>query len=607
MTPLPKLLLLANLCCALTAQPASPERIVWDNAAADDWQVAYPVGNGRLGALPFASFPQEKILINEETIWARNSPKQMPENYFQVLETIREFEQAGQYAEADRHFEESLEAIITPNSYQLLGWLDLEYLDTAPHKSTYRELDLRTGIAKSVYSLDDGSTITQEVFAVGADDVIVIHITADKAFALSVSMEGATIENGDLVKSAAGTGKDATRYVSRVRSLADNNAETDGDALKLENTKSVILYLSAATDYNRIQAGQNLADGWQPKAKQDLDAVTSKPFKTVRETAIAENQHYFDRMDVDFGTTDPSILALPTKERLQRIKDGKHDDPDLIATYFQLGRYLLIASSRPGSLPANLQGIWNPLEKARWSSDFHLNINLQMNYWLAETTNLSELHQPLFDLIRYLQAPGKEMAQRLGMEGWCMGHATDVWGHSRIMWRKAHWSGSFFNGQWLTFHILENYRFNRDATVLEENWDILTDSTRFVESWLIRDADSGKWVARPGCSPENSFTYLDQAGNTRKAALSSGTTFDQFMILQVFNEYVEAAAVLGKTNDLYVQKIKALIPEIYMPQIGDDGRLMEWRLPFGEKEPGHRHISHVLGAFPGNQINLDND
>ena len=301
------------------------------------------------------------------------------------------------------------------------------------------------------------------------------------------------------------------------------------------------------------------------------------------------------------------VLALPTKDRLKRIKDGKTDDPDLIETYFQFGRYLLIASSRPGCFPANLQGVWNPHMNAPWGSDYHLNINIQMNYWPAETTNLAETHRPLFDLIRYFQPNGKEMARRLGMKGWCMGHATDIWGHAQIMSRTAFWGGSFFGGQWMTFHILEHYRFNRDKEFLEQNWDILTASAEFVESWLIPGPEDGQLMSRPSCSPENSFLYKDEAGKEVRAALSAGNTFDQFMVLQVFNDYVEAAEALGKQNDPFVKKIKATIPKVYRPRIAEDGRLMEWRLPFKEREPGHRHISHVIGAYPGNQINLDRD
>ena len=279
----------------------------------------------------------------------------------------------------------------------------------------------------------------------------------------------------------------------------------------------------------------------------------------------------------------------------------------MVENYFQFGRYLLIASSRPGCFPANLQGVWNPHLSAPWGSDYHLNINIQMNYWPVETTNLAELHNPLFDLIRYFQPNGKEMARRLGMQGWCMGHATDIWGHAGLMSRTAYWGGSFFGGQWMTFHVLEHYRFNRDRKFLEDNWDILTASAEFTKSWLIPGPGKGQYMSRPSCSPENSFVYSDSDGHDVRAALSAGNTFDQFMILQVFNDYVEAAEALGKQDDPFVMEVKAIIPQVYRPQIAEDGRLMEWRLPFRESEPGHRHMSHVIGAYPGNQINLDRD
>ena len=600
------LLIAVSCVTALYARAENARPVIWGNAPAAKWDVAYPVGNGRLGAMPFAQFPNEKILINEETIWARNSPKQMPEDSFRHLEKIRELEAAGQYQAADKHFEETLLNASTADSYQLVGHLNLEYLDTALVKKTYRELDLKTGVALNRYTLEDGTTIRQEVFAAGNDDVIVVSIAADKPIALSVSLEGATVVDGDIVKTAAATGENATRFVSRLRVLADQ-VEAIDNVLNVKATKNVTLYLSAVTDFNRSDSGAKLADGWQDKGLNDLNALSETTLDAVRAKAIAEHEHYFDRMEIDFGKTADEVLALPTRERLQRIKDGAHDDPDLIETYFQFGRYMLIASSRPGTFPANLQGIWNPHRNAPWGSDFHLNINIQMNYWPAETTNLAEMHEPFFDLIRYFQPTGRDMARRMGMKGWVMGHATDIWGHARLMSPKAFWGGSYFGGQWMTLHILEHYRFNHDPAFLEKNWDLLTSSVEFVESWLIPGPEEGMLMARPSNAPENSFTYVDANGKKLSAALSAGNSYDQFMILQVFNDYLEAAEALGKTNDPFVRKIKSLIPNIYRPRIAEDGRLMEWRLSFGERQAGHRHISHVIGAYPGNQINLDND
>jgi alpha-L-fucosidase 2 len=593
------------IACRIIAAPGA-SLIIWDDAPAAKWDQAYPVGNGRLGAMPWGTFPQEKILINEESIWARSGGMEMPEDSFAHLEKIRALEADGDYAGADQWFVDHLLNKKKADSYQLAGWLLLEFPGLETAAENYRELDLATGIAMSIHTLSDGTIITQKVFAAEADEVIAVILTANRAFDLNVTMEGAVVEQKDLVLSGAADGKDATRFENRIRAFpADKVATTEG-ALEIRGTDRIALYLTVATDFNRKDSHAKLSKGWENRAVQTLNRLNGRSVETIEAAAVQEHQRYFNRMEVDFGTTASNIDALPTHERLKRIKDGADDDPDLIETYFQYGRYLLIGSSRPGCLPANLQGIWNPHKSAPWGSDYHLNINIQMNYWLAETTNLSEMHEPFFDLIRLYQPSGQIMAEKLGMKGWCMGHASDVWGHARMMSRRAYWGGSFFGGQWLTFHILEHYRFNQNSEFLAQNWDLLTASTEFVLSWLIPDAQ-GQLIARPACSPENSFLYTDADGVEKAAALSAGNTFDQFMVMQVFSDYLEAAAALGKENDPFVKAVSAALLRVYQPQIGADGRLMEWRLPFGEKEPGHRHISHVIGAYPGNQVNLDED
>ncbi len=594
------------LACVFTSHLNALDTIRDDQPAAE-WTDAYPVGNGRLGAMPFGQYPNEKVLLNEETIWSRGDDLLMPADSFQHLETIRKLEAAGRYKEADLQFETHILQGVSPNSYQYLGWLSLDFLDSSPLASTSRSLDLSTGIARSQHTLADGATITQETWASAKDDVIAIRIQASKPIDFDLHMDGATTIDGDLVKNgqADGNREDVLKYQGRVRVL--DGASASGDTLQVRGKTSCTLLISAATNFNYENSSQLLPDGWQAKAKNTLDRLEGRSADSIQKLAIDDHQSYFNRASIELGTTDPNVAALTTPQRIERLKAGQLNDPDLIETYFQFGRYLLIASSRPGTFPANLQGIWNPHEWAPWSSDFHLNINLQMNYWLAETTNLADLHTPLFDLIRYYQPKGKEMAKRMGMQGWCMGHASDIWGNACMMSTRSYWGGSFFGGQWMTLHILEHYRFSKDTAFLEKNWDILTDSTRFVDSWLIDNPDGDTLVARPACSPENSFLYTDQDGQEASAAFSSGNSFDQYMVLQVFNDYLEAARALGKENDPFVQSIAEKLPRVYRPQIAEDGRLMEWRLPFAEKEPSHRHISHVLGAYPGNQIDLDHD
>jgi len=585
-----------------------PSLVIWDDKPAEEWDVAYPVGNGRLGAMPFGSYPSEKILLNEETIWARSDEGdfEMPADSFEHLERLRELDRAGDYEAADAHFVQHLQNEKRPDSYQFLGWLQLDY-QAAPLQEIRRELDLASGIATNRYSLEDGTEIVQEVLASSPDDVIVLRISASKPIDLRIAIDGGSVIDGDLVKTGAATGEDATKYEGRVRVIADGNTAEKEQGLHIEAGQDITVLIAVATNFNRKDAGAMLADGWQREALADLDAVQAKSVQSIERAAIEDHQNFFSRLSIDLGTSTDEVLALPTPERLKRIKDGASDDPDLIETYFQFGRYLLVASSRQGTLPANLQGIWNPHELAPWSSDFHLNINIQMNYWPAETTNLGEMHEPFVDLIRYLQPSGKEMARRLGMKGWSMGHATDAWGHARIMSSRAYWGGSFFGGQWMTFHILEHYRFNRDKAFLERNWDILTASAEFTKSWLIPDPATGELVSRPSASPENLFSYEREDGTTALAAFSTGNSFDQFMILQVFGDYLEAAEVLGKLDDPLVQTIAKTLPKVQRPRIGADGRLQEWRLPFDEPQPDHRHISHVIGAYPGNQIDLDDD
>ncbi len=603
--------------CALATgapQPIGPIKVgnlvIWDNEPASDFEVAYPVGNGRLGAMPFATFPKEKILINEETIWANSGPMFMEKNRFIHLERVRELEAAGDYLRADQYFKTHLcgsgSEHKRPHSYQLAGWLELDYFDSAKMKQLHRSLDLRTGIARNVYTLTDGSTITQDVFASSPDEAIVATIRSEKPFGLRIGMDGATVEGGNLVKRSSGSGEDGTRFVCRVKTVSPQEVLEKDGVLEVLQTSEITLYLAVSTDFNRVDPRRKLPDGWQEQSKQALDRLSGKEIERIRCAAVADHQKYFNRLQLDVGATPAAIRNLPTRTRLKRLQKKAHNDPDLIETYVQFGRYLLVASSRPGCLPANLQGIWNPHTIAPWNSDYHLNINIQMNYWLAETTALPEMHRPFFDLIRSFQAPGKEMAHRLGMQGWCMGHATDAWGSARLMSERPLWAGSFFGGQWMTFHILEHYRFNRDPQVLDDNWDILTASAQFVDSWLIPGPED-TLMARPGCSPENTFYYINEAGKKHEAALAAGNTFDQFIILQVFSDYLEAADALGKLDDPFVQKIQELLPRIYQPRIAEDGRLMEWRPPSKEARPAHRHISHLIGAYPGNQINLDED
>lgn len=596
------------------SHPPAENLVIWDDEPAYDWEGTYPVGNGRLGATPYSLFPREQIVINEETIWRNEGPQFMEENSFPHFEKIRELVAAEDYKEADAYFRKHISTKgshhKSPYSYQPAGRLRLAYQNTAEIAATHRQLDLRTGVTTSTYTLQDGSKISQEVFASAKWDCLVVQISSDKPLDLVTWMDGAKAEGEDCVMRGQGSGKLGTKFQNRIR-LKGATASADGTKLKLKGTQKATILMTVATNFNRQNCAAPLADGWQKKTTEILDRAQGQTTEQLKSNAISDHARFANRVQFDIGKTADSIMKLPTKARLQRLKQGKHDDPDLMETYYQFGRYLLIASSRPGTLPANLQGIWNPYEFAPWASDYHLNINLQMNYWPAETCNLAELHPPLFDLLKSWLPQGKDLTRRMGMKGWAMGHSTDVWGSARSMGTAPLWAATYLGGQWASFHILEHYRFNKDPKVLEPYWELLTESATFCESWLIpgpkNDKGEGTLIARPATSPENKFKYIDKDGNEQEAALSAGTSVEQWMIMQVFKDYVEAAKALGKQDNAFVKRIESLIPKLYVPKVAEDGRLMEWIKPFKEWSPSHRHISHVIGAFPGNVIDIDDD
>jgi alpha-L-fucosidase 2 len=487
-------------CLGLVAMAHAEAQTIWDNQPAKKWTDAYPVGNGRLGALPFGTYPQEKILINEETIWARGPALEMPADSASVLQNIQSLEASGDYAAADQALVDGLlGGARHPYSYQFFGDIEIQH-QRAGEPDVKRELELGTGISRARYTFPNGDELVQEVVASAPDQVLLVrlHSTAGELdFAVGFS-GGGRAEGNRLIRDGAGDwvippsmaereGEkgQGTRYRGVLAAYPAKSVEGTGARLVVKGTQEAWLVLAVATDFDRQAIDRIAPPGWEKAAEQAIGQLEGKDLAERFELAISDHQQLYQRLELDLGASSGELLALPTRERLQRFKRRKTDDPDLIETYFQFGRYLLIASSRPGTFPANLQGIWNPHRKAPWSSDFHLNINLQMNYWPAETTHLAECHQPLFDFMRYLLPTGREMARRMGMPGWCMGHATDIWGHAKLMGKQARHGGTFFGGQWLTFHLLEHYRFHRDPAVLEEHWDLLSASTEFVLAWLI--------------------------------------------------------------------------------------------------------------------------
>jgi alpha-L-fucosidase 2 len=624
---------LGFVACSDENQSPFSSHVISDNKPAENWELAYPVGNGRLGAMVFGDYPRERILINEETIWAKANPQVMPEDSAEAIAEISELIRRKKYSEADAEFKRRILTGHRPSSYQPFGNLWITHLGVKNGEfQVTRELLLDEGIARTTIRRPN-EIITREAVASKNPDLLLVRLETTNPEGLFVKieldrpstipelmeksdpprdpgqLESAVLEGSELL--LAGQAEtvlngtkypDGTQFAGRIK-LVTNGGEVlqvDG-GLGVKAAQELTILVDVATDYNREDPLEPLTNNWEEVAAEKLDRIDENVIPRIVASAVEEHRALMERCRLDLGDSPQGSDQLTTGQRRRRFSNGIVD-PELVETYFQFGRYLLISSSQPGTLPANLQGIWNPYLEAPWKSDFHLNINLQMNYWPAEVTNLSELHRPLFEFARMLIPAGEKMARRLGCKGVCTGHATDAWAQARIMSSEVFWGGNFLCWQWVVTHAMEHFRFTQDRDFLREQlWDLQTKAVEFCLSWVQRDPESGLWIAGPSASPENSFQYRAPEG-TRTAAVCMGNSFDQFLIRQVLTDYLEAAEVLEEQNQPLVREAGAVLKELYIPGKDSRGRLMEWRYEFEEPEPGHRHISHVLGLYPGNQI-----
>ncbi len=359
-----------------------------------------------------------------------------------------------------------------------------------------------------------------------------------------------------------------------------------------------IMVLDATSVTILIAAGTNFKDNnYHETVRTTIDAAARTSYNTLKEQHITDYHRLFKRASLNLGTSDKSLRALPTDERLQCVNYRTHD-PELMNLYFQFGRYLLISSSRPGTLPANLQGIWADTIKTPWSGDYHVNINLQMNYWPAEITNLAECHEPLFDFIATLQEPGTKTARiHYGAQGWMMHWVTNVWGYTSAG-TSIRWGFFMGSSGWLCRHLWDHYLFTQDAEFLARVYPIMKEAALFYTDYLVEEPKNNFLVSSPSCSPENAF-----AKGWQMTTISAGAAIDQQIIWDLFTNTIAAAEVLAIDTDFkkeLIDKRARLAP----PQINDRGFLQEWLEDFDELEPGHRHISHLWAIHPGEQINI---
>ncbi len=613
------LMLSVSLLCTFRVQ-GQEENELWYNAPAKEWTGALPVGNGRMGAMVFGDHGTERIQFNEESVWAGSRIDNNNPQALKQLPAVRQALFRGEYTKAWELSDQYL--LGTPpriRSYQTLGDVLIRYhWDEAP-VDYRRSLMLDKGISKTEYKAG-GINFQQEVYASAPHDVIVIQLSADKAFGADVSLvrekdvdqyrhqDGTAWFEGrirDEDSPLMGPGGKHMRFCSAMQVLACDGkvvsfADQGSSGLRISEARHVTLVLTAATDYNFDQLDTDASIRPLEVCKSILGKVQGTDPSALRSQHESDHRRLFDRVKFRLGRNNED--HLPTDERVAAVKSGKQDN-GLITLYFQYARYLLMASSRkPGKLPANLQGVWNDLYTAKWNSDFHTNINLQMNYWPAEVANLPETTEPLSGFLTRLTAPGSRTAKAMyGTEGWTLHHLTDVFGRTGVA--DGVWGLSPMAGPWMTFPLFRHYEFTLDRHYLEQTaYPVMKGSVQFVLGFLV-ESPEGYLVTNPSHSPENAF-FVPGTDKKEKTYLCYAATIDTQIIHGLFSNFIKAATVLNRDAEL-ADKLKATLKRLPPMKVGANGTLQEWIHDYEEAEPGHRHISHLLGLYPLSLITKD--
>lgn len=607
--------LLGGAAQGFGAAPDAALKLWFDKPAAHFTQ-SLPIGNGRLGAMIFGGVEEEKIVLNEISLWSGSKQDADREGASQALGEIRRLLLEGKNAEAEKLVNANFICQgagsgrgrgkeVPYGCYQTLGTLKLKFAGAGEARGYRRELDLSRAVAKVEYEAG-GVHYTREAFASAPDQAILIRLTASKRGALSFEArlergERATVSpagnyalqmQGQLSDGRGGGGmKFAARLTGAVKG---GRLVCSGGVLKVEGAEEAVLLVTAATDYRGF-AGRQSKDA-EAACLADEAGAARKRYAAMLTAHVADYKSYFDRVSLELGSSN---LSVPTPARLKAAWDGA-PDPGLAALYFQYGRYLLISSSRPGGLPANLQGLWAEEIQTPWNGDYHLDINIQMNYWLAEAANLPELHGPMFALIESLVEPGTKTAKAYyAARGWVAHVITNVWGYTSPG-EAASWGSTTSGSAWLCQHLWDHWLFTRDRRFLERAYPVLKGCARFYADMLIEEPKNKWLVTAPANSPENAFRTPDG----QQAHVCLGPAVDMQLLRYLFDACIEASKMTGtdlELRDELEMKMYRLAPS----RVGPDGRLMEWLEPYAEPEPHHRHVSHMWGLYPGSELTAD--
>ena len=597
------LLVFAMTFAAVNAQ--AQDLKLWYDKPATQWEEALPLGNGRLGAMVYGTVATENIQLNEDTFWAGSPHNNINPAALKALPQIRSLMSQDNYFAASDLAEKTITSQGAQGMpYQTAGNLTLSFAKQEGYTDYYRELDLQQAVTRSHYQVGD-VRFEREIYSSFTDHVLVIHLTASQPKALNFSLALSHPDNMPVsadakqgMLSMQGISRDHEGIKGRVSltNLAkivqsDGHTSVSGNNLNINEASEVVILVSMATNFVNYQdiSGDAMARATEYLAKAEAKFNNAQQTQQQLQQHIKAYQHYFNRVSLDLGTND--FVLQPTD---QRIREFPHRfDPAMVALYFQFGRYLLISSSQPGTQAANLQGIWNNSSSPAWDSKYTLNINAQMNYWPAEVTNLTEMHQPFFDLIKDLSVSGKDSAQVMyGAHGWMAHHNTDIWRVSGgVDWSWGSWPTS---NAWLAEHLWQHYLYTGDKNFLREVYPILQSACYFFEDFLIKDPKTGWLLVSPSISPENEATATGKK-------IAAGVTMDNQLLFDLFSHSIAAAKILDLDNQDSA-KWQSIIEQLPPMQIGQYHQLQEWLEDWDDPQDKHRHVSHLYGLYPSNQI-----
>lgn len=586
---------------------------LWYRQPASDWNEALPFGNGRLGGMVYGGVNREWIQLNEDSLWSGASMDFYKPNGPALIKEARELMFTGKYGAAEKLIKGKFLAPRFPSgthTYQMLGDLELSFPAADMVKNYRRDLDLDRAVASVRYEVD-GVRYLREVFSSPVDQAIVVRIIADKPGKVSfdaalkrqfhsslestgrdgLMLSGQAKSINTKKRDTAGfpSGSEGVRYAAHLKVIpTGGTVEMNDGVVRVEGADSALIFITAATDF-RGDDPVNLS-------RDQLGKAVNKTFRELLGDHLKEHRRLYRRVDLDLGGDEAA--ERPTDIRLAEVQNGA-SDPQLISLYFHYGRYLLISSSRPGSTAANLQGLWAEGYMPPWNADYHININIQMNYWLAQSTNLSECHEPFFDFIESLVPTGRKTARTMfDCSGFVAGHTSDIWGNTWLFGNPRF--GMWVTGPaWCIRQFWENWLYTGDREFLEQRaYPIMKEASEFFVDFLVEDPATGKLVSGPTTSPENNIKAPDGSSGS----LSMGPAMDQQIIYELFTHCILTSEILNK-DEAFREKLKTLRSKLADPvKIGPDGRVLEWAEGLEEASKGHRHISHLYALHPSWQI-----